>query len=169
MDKIKTFTYEQIIPIYHNEYKQDMIDSIKTEVLINIKDILFSNKHFIIKGETIVSDVFENNPTNVGKTDLIGNKILCKLHVEELTGTTKEVFRSLFLAKDCFNLQLQENIMNKIKKEFIKNRWRLRYINRLISNGYEKKYAIQTYNAIDKIDYEIIPESAADDEVSYWE
>lgn len=54
-------------------------------------------------------------------------------------------------------------------KQRVKGNWRLRYINRLISLGYEKKDAIETYNAMDDIDYNIEPESSAEDEYSYWD
>lgn len=50
-----------------------------------------------------------------------------------------------------------------------KNGYRIRYINRLISRGYEKKHAVETFKAIENdIDYDTTPESAADDEASYW-
>lgn len=50
-----------------------------------------------------------------------------------------------------------------------KNGYRIRYINRLISRGYEKKHAVETFKAIkNDIDYDTTPESAADDEASYW-
>ena len=58
--------------------------------------------------------------------------------------------------------------MNKTNNSRNKNNWRLRYINRLITNGYEIKDAIATYKSIDKIDNEIQPESSAEDECSYW-
>ena len=45
--------------------------------------------------------------------------------------------------------------------------WQQRYIKRLISRGYEKEFAIKTCNAAE-IDLETEPESAADDEISYW-
>ena len=59
-----------------------------------------------------------------------------------------------------------------IKKKDIRNGldlvcdWKQRYINRLISHGYEKKFAVETCKAAE-IDLETEPESAADDEVSY--
>ena len=50
--------------------------------------------------------------------------------------------------------------------EIINKNWKQRYINRLISHGYEKKFAVETCKAAE-IDLETEPESAADDEVSY--
>lgn len=52
--------------------------------------------------------------------------------------------------------------MTKNKKE-----WKDKYVNRLIVRGYTRKFARDTYNAIDEIDYEEPPEICADDEYSY--
>ena len=48
-----------------------------------------------------------------------------------------------------------------------KNRWKQRYIARLIMFRLTPKEALENYTAIDGIDFTINPESCADDEISY--
>jgi len=48
-----------------------------------------------------------------------------------------------------------------------KKEWKDMYVKRLQQYRYTKKQALETYNAIDEIDYKIHPEICADDEYSY--
>jgi len=56
------------------------------------------------------------------------------------------------------------------KKEFIsKAIWKLKYIDRLIENGFDKQFAIETFKAgIDNHDYEECPIFSADEDLSYF-
>ena len=66
--------------------------------------------------------------------------------------------------------QSQGNIINDklvMKMQNNKNRWKRRYIARLILRKLSKKEALENYTAIDGIDFTINPESCADDEISY--
>ena len=64
-------------------------------------------------------------------------------------------------------LEIRKLIDKQIRNYESRKIWKHLYINRLIEAGYTKKQALENYNAIHEIDYEIHPEICADDEISY--